>query len=96
MIINRSAGFVRVFKRYVRKLTTRQATEVYRRLILFEENWRAKELNTHKLKNAGDKWAFTVLHDADRNDRAMFIFIKQGEEILLINIGSHDVVYRGL
>ncbi len=96
MRINRSPSFVRAFKRYVRKLTVRQAAEVYRSLILFEKDWQAKELEAHKLKNAGDKWAFTVLHDPNRNDRAIFMFIKKEDEILLINIGSHDVVYGKL
>lgn len=94
MQIKKSAGFVRVYKRYIRKLNNRQFTEVCRRLRLFEKNWKDPKLETHKLKNADEKWAFTVLHDAARNDRVVFIFAMKGEEIWLLNIGSHDVVYR--
>ncbi len=96
MKINKSAGFVRAFKRYIRKLNKRQVNEVCCRLNLFDKNWQAKELETHKLKNTQDKWAFTILHDTSHNDRVVFIFIKKGEEIWLLNIGSHDVVYRDL
>ena len=93
MKIYRSTSFDRSYKKYVRKLTAKQYEEVYRRMKLFEKNWRSSELETHKLKNADEKWAFTILHDSSRNDRATFIFAIKNKEIWLLGVGSHDVVY---
>jgi mRNA-degrading endonuclease YafQ of YafQ-DinJ toxin-antitoxin module len=93
MKIYRSANFDRNYKKYVRKLTVRQFAEVHTRMKLFEQDWQSPELKTHKLKNAGEKWAFTVLHDSSRNDRAVFIFAVKNQEIWLLGVGSHDVVY---
>ena len=47
------------------------------------------QLRTHKLtEKLGGLWAFSVSYDY----RVIFKFIK-GDEVLLIDIGSHDEVY---
>ena len=56
---------------------------------LFSSNPFSKQLRTHKLTGTlRGLWAFSV----DYNTRVIFFFLKD-DEILLIDIGSHDEVY---
>jgi proteic killer suppression protein len=56
---------------------------------LFSSNPFSKQLRTHKLTGTlQGLWAFSV----DYNTRVIFSFLKE-DEILFIDIGSHDEVY---
>jgi mRNA-degrading endonuclease YafQ of YafQ-DinJ toxin-antitoxin module len=56
---------------------------------LFSSNPFSKQLRTHKLTGTlQGLWAFSVDYDT----RVIFSFLKD-DEILLIDIGSHDEVY---
>jgi mRNA-degrading endonuclease YafQ of YafQ-DinJ toxin-antitoxin module len=96
MRVRKTVKFLRALKKYSRKLTYSQGKEVIRRLTLFEHDWQAPELKTHKLRHAEETWSFTVLDDVNRSDRALFVFQKREQEkdIVLLNIGPHDLVYR--
>jgi mRNA-degrading endonuclease YafQ of YafQ-DinJ toxin-antitoxin module len=94
MKIYLSSTFDRDYKKYARKLNKQQYDEVHKMMKFFEEDWRNPKLKAHKLKNAKNKWAFTVLHDSCRNDRVVFIFTLKNQEIWFLGIGSHDQVYR--
>ncbi len=99
MKIFKSPQFVRLFKKYVRKVTRNQLKEVEVNLKMFEKNWKDPRLKTHKLTQVKGKWAFTVLRDKTRNDRIIFIFkiqkLKRTTEkaIWLLGVGTHDEVY---
>ena len=56
---------------------------------LFSSNPFSKQLRTHKLTGTlKGLWAFSVDYDT----RVIFSFLKD-DEVLLIDIGSHDEVY---
>ena len=82
-----TAGFKRAFKkRVVGKPYEQQFRE---RMVLFAEDPFDPRVKTHKLSgNLEGSWAFTVAFDC----RVIFKFLSD-EEILLVDIGSHDEVY---
>lgn len=85
--------FVRAMKRTVRKNPAlKQDIEDILRLL--QENPFAPQLATHKLKGKlADSWACSVDYDL----RIVFDFVKsanqQEDDILLLEIGTHDEVY---
>jgi addiction module RelE/StbE family toxin len=85
--------FVRAMKRTVRKNPAlKQGIEDT--LQLLQENPFSPQLATHKLKGKlADSWACSVGYDL----RIIFDFVKgadqQEDDVLLLEIGTHDEVY---
>lgn len=85
--------FVRAFKRTIKKHPTlKQDVEETLRLLLKDPF--DPQLETHKLKGKlSDSWACSVGYDL----RIVFDFVKskrqKGDDILLLEIGTHDEVY---
>lgn len=85
--------FVRALKRTVRKYPNLKA-EVEETLRLLQEEPFATQLATHKLKGKlAGSWACSAGYDL----RIVFDFVKsevqQEDDILLLEIGTHDEVY---
>ena len=85
--------FVRALKRTVRKNPTLKQ-DIEETLRLLQENPFAPQLATHKLKGKlAGSWACSVGYDL----RIVFDFVKsanqQEDDILLLEIGTHDEVY---
>jgi len=85
--------FVRAFKRTVKKHPNLRQ-DIEETLRLLQENPFAPRLATHKLKGKlAGSWACTVSYDL----RIVFDFVKsagqQEDDILLLEIGTHDEVY---
>jgi addiction module RelE/StbE family toxin len=93
----RQVLFASSFKRAFKRLTRRQPnlqTQIEDRLRLLAENPFAPSLQTHRLKGKlSGAWACSVEYDC----RIIFNFVENLEtgedDILLIDIGSHDEVY---
>jgi len=93
----RQVLFASSFKRAFKRLTRRQPrlqTQIEDRLRLLAENPFAPSLQTHRLKGKlSGAWACSVEYDC----RIVFNFVENPEtgedDILLIDIGSHDEVY---
>ncbi|MGJ3251626.1 MAG: type II toxin-antitoxin system YafQ family toxin [Elainellaceae cyanobacterium] len=93
----RQVLFASSFKRAFKRLTRRQPslqTRIEDRLRLLAENPFAPSLQTHRLKGKlSGAWACSVEYDC----RIVFNFVENPEtgedDILLIDIGSHDEVY---
>jgi addiction module RelE/StbE family toxin len=88
-----SAGFVRKFKRLVKK-NPQLKIQIERTLELLTENPFNSSLRTHKLKGDLDGvWSCSV----DYDNRILFEFVINSdlgeEEIFLLALGSHDEVY---
>ncbi len=88
-----SNTFIRAFKRTIRKYPKSQK-EIEQTLRLLVEDPFSPQLQSHKLKGKlSGSWACSTGYDL----RIIFDFIKsekEGEdEILLIEIGTHDEVY---
>ncbi|MBE9079858.1 type II toxin-antitoxin system mRNA interferase toxin, RelE/StbE family [Romeria aff. gracilis LEGE 07310] len=88
-----ASSFKRAFKRLIRRQPNLQA-RVEDRLRLLAENPFSSVLQTHRLKGKlSGAWACSVEYDC----RMVFNFVKNPEteedDILLIDIGSHDEVY---
>jgi addiction module RelE/StbE family toxin len=88
-----ASTFVRAFKRIVKKHPTLQQ-DIEETLQLLQQNPFAPQLATHKLKGKlAGSWACTVSYDL----RIVFDFVKsesqQEDDILLLEIGTHDEVY---
>ena len=88
-----SSSFKRALKALVKKHPQRQERIAERLKLLSSEPFHPM-LQTHKLKGAlARSWSCTVEYDC----RILFDFVTNEEtgeeEILLINIGSHDEVY---
>lgn len=86
-------SFKRAYKALIRKRPELQP-KVEAVLRLLAENSFAPSLQTHKLKGQlAGSWACTVEYDC----RIVFDFVENldsgDEEILLLDIGSHDEVY---
>ena len=85
--------FLRAFKRTVRKRPELRS-DIEETLRLLAENPFAVRLATHKLKGRlSGSWACSVSYDL----RIVFDFVKSAsspeDDILLIEIGTHDEVY---
>jgi addiction module RelE/StbE family toxin len=85
--------FVRALKRTVRKYPMLKQ-DIEETLRLLQENPFAPQLATHKLKGKlAGSWACSVGYDL----RMVFDFVKstsrQEDDILLLEIGTHDEVY---
>ncbi len=85
--------FIKAFKRVVKKRAGLDK-KIEQALILLTENPFALQLETHKLKGKlAGTWACSLGYDL----RLIFVFIKSDEgkedDILLIEIGTHDEVY---
>jgi addiction module RelE/StbE family toxin len=88
-----SAGFVRKFKRLVKK-NAQLRIQIEKTLELLTENPFNSSLRTHKLKGDLDGvWSCSV----DYDNRILFEFLVNqdsgDEEIFLLTLGSHDEVY---
>ena len=86
-------SFVRAFKRTIRKHPTLK-DDIEETLRLLQEDPFAPRLATHKLKGKlAGAWACSVGYDL----RIVFDFVKstgqQEDDILLLEIGTHDEVY---
>ncbi len=86
-------SFLRAFRRTTKK-HPQLRHEIERTLRLLAEDPFAAHLATHKLKGKlAGSWACSVGYDL----RVVFAFVDSGsgkeEEILLIEIGTHDEVY---
>ena len=85
--------FVRAFQRAAKKYPAFKR-EIEDTLRLLQENPFAPQLATHKLKGKlAESWACSVGYDL----RIVFDFVKssgqQEDDILLLEIGTHDEVY---
>lgn len=92
-IISFAPSFKRAYKALIRKHPELQP-KIEAVLRLLAENSFDPSLQTHKLKGQlAGSWACTVEYDC----RIVFDFVKnpelEDEEILLLDIGSHDEVY---
>jgi addiction module RelE/StbE family toxin len=88
-----SAGFVRKFKRLIKK-NPQMRSQVEKVLHLLSEDPFDSSLRTHKLKGDLDGvWSCSV----DYDNRILFEFVNNSEsgeeDILLLALGSHDDVY---
>ena len=76
------------FLRRAKKLRDPEAEMLQAALRRFAADPRDPLLRTHKLRGElADYWAFSV----DEDLRVLFRW--DGEEVLLVNLGSHDEVY---
>jgi addiction module RelE/StbE family toxin len=81
-------GFKRSYKRKI-KNNSEYKTKFWEALKLFSEEPFSPQLRTHKLSGKlNGLWVFSCLYDC----RVIFKFIRKNE-VLLIDIGSHDEVY---
>ncbi len=81
-------GFKRVYRKKV-KNDNEFKKRFWKSLELFSKNPFQPRLRTHKLTGGLEGlWAFSVAFDC----RVIFEFIKENE-VLLIDIGSHEEVY---
>lgn len=82
------SGFKRAYKRKV-KANEQLKTQFWNAIALFQEDPFHSSLKTHKLTGKlKGLWAFAVSYDC----RVVFSFLSQNE-VLLIDIGTHDEVY---
>lgn len=93
MTLNWSSHFKRTFKKIISS-TPEKKQKLVHTLNDLSENAFATHLRTHKLKgDLKNCWACYVEYDI----RIVFTFVSNEEtkeqEILLLNIGSHDEVY---
>ena len=81
-------GFKRSYKKRVRN-NSRLKKKFWEKMEIFLENPFFPQLRTHKLsgKLAG-QWAFSI----DDDCRIVFEFVGE-DQVLLIDVGSHDEVY---
>lgn len=91
--ITSSPSFKRAFKRLLRQRPNIQA-RIEDRLQLLATDPFAQKLQTHRLKDKlSGAWSCSVEYDC----RVLFKFIEntesEADDILLIDIGSHDEVY---
>lgn len=76
------------FRRRVKKLAADEQRALARALRLFEKDPRDPRLDTHKLRGQhADTWAFAFGFDA------RVVFRWEGNQAILLDVGSHDEVY---
>lgn len=81
--------FKRSYKRKI-KGNQRLRKKFWTAMKIFEENLFASRLRTHKLSGKlKGLWAFSI----DYENRVIFKFLKNKNEVLLIDIGTHNEVY---
>jgi addiction module RelE/StbE family toxin len=81
-------GFKKLYQKKI-KNDDNLKKRFWKTMKLFSSNPFSKQLRTHKLTGTlQGLWAFSVDYDT----RVIFSFLKD-DEILLIDIGSHDEVY---
>ncbi|MBI5913723.1 type II toxin-antitoxin system mRNA interferase toxin, RelE/StbE family [Candidatus Azambacteria bacterium] len=80
--------FTPYFKRSFKRLSKHIQQIAWERLQVLENNPFHQSLHTHKLSH-GELWSARV----DYKNRIIFIFLKNEQGILLINIGVHSM-YR--
>jgi len=88
-----SNTFLKAYRKFIRKQPD-QRNEIEKALRLLAEDSFDPQLETHKLKGKlSGTWACSAGYDV----RIIFEFIKEegkrGEDIFLIEIGTHDEVY---
>jgi mRNA interferase YafQ len=88
-----SSTFLKAYRKFTRKQPD-QRNEIGKTLRLLAEDPFAPQLETHKLKGKlSGTWACSAGYDL----RIIFEFVKEesekGEDIFLIEIGTHDEVY---
>lgn len=87
--IRYDATFEKQWLKYLKKLTAKQKVQLKERLSIFREDVFDSRLKTHHLKgNLRDYYAFSISY----SDRIVFRVLDD-EEILFIEIGSHDICY---
>ncbi|WP_129128232.1 type II toxin-antitoxin system RelE/ParE family toxin [Geomonas oryzae] len=87
--INYDASFEKQWLKYLRKLSVREKEQLKERLSIFKEDAFDKRLKTHRLKgNLKEYHAFSISY----SDRIVFRLLDD-EEVLFIQIGSHDICY---
>ena len=83
------SAFEKQWLKYLKKLTAKEKEQLKERLSIFREDAFDKRLKTHHLKgNLKEYYAFSISH----SDRIVFRLLDD-EEILFIEIGSHDICY---
>lgn len=88
-LIRFDAGFEKQWDKYLKKLTAREKEQLKDRLLIFRGDIFDKRLKTHRLKgNLKEYYAFSISY----SHRIVFRLLDE-EEILFIDIGSHDVCY---
>ena len=81
-------GFKKAYQKKI-KTDNNLKRKFWKTMKLFSSNPFSKQLRTHKLTGTlKGLWAFSVDYDT----RVIFSFLKD-DEVLLIDIGSHDEVY---
>jgi addiction module RelE/StbE family toxin len=81
-------GFKKAYQKKI-KTDDNLKRKFWKTIKLFSSNPFSKQLRTHKLTGTlKGLWAFSVDYDT----RVIFSFLKD-DEVLLIEIGSHDEVY---
>ncbi|MFZ2801733.1 MAG: type II toxin-antitoxin system mRNA interferase toxin, RelE/StbE family [Syntrophorhabdus sp.] len=86
--IVRDPGFKKAYQKKI-KTDDNLKKKFWKTMKLFSSNPFSKQLRTHKLTGTlKGLWAFSVDYDT----RVIFSFLTD-DEILLIDIGSHDEVY---
>jgi len=88
-----SSTFLKAYRKFIRKQPD-QNNEIEKALRLLAEDPFDPQLQTHKLKGKlSGTWACSAGYDV----RIIFEFVKEegkkGEDIFLIEIGTHDEVY---
>ena len=82
-------AFEKHWLKYLRKLNEKEKEQLRERLNIFKEDIFDKRLKTHHLKgNLKEYYAFSISY----SDRIVFKLL-DNEEILFIEIGSHDICY---
>lgn len=83
------AAFEKQWLKYLKKLSDREKEQLKERLSIFKEDAFDKRLKTHRLKgNLKEYYAFSISY----SDRIVFRLLGD-EEVLFIQVGSHDVCY---
>ena len=87
--IRYDATFEKQWAKYLKKLTEKEKEQLKDRLVIFKEDVFDRRLKTHHLKgNLKEYYAFSLSY----SDRIVFKLL-DNEEILFIEIGSHDFCY---
>lgn len=87
--IRYDATFEKQWDKYLKKLTAKEKGQLKDRFLIFKEDAFDKCLKTHHLKgNLKEYYAFSISY----SHRIVFRLLDD-EEILFIEIGSHDVCY---
>ena len=87
--IRHDATFEKQWAKYLKKLTEKEKEQLKDRLVIFKEDVFDRRLKTHHLKgNLKEYYAFSLSY----SDRIVFKLL-DNEEILFIEIGSHDFCY---